>query len=258
VSELVASHLQLRLGTREVLADVSLALRPGELVLLAGRNGTGKTTLLRTMLGALAADAGEITLDGRALRAWPARERARRLAFVPQTVDTPFEFTGRELVTMGRHPHRERSQALQSADVAAIDRAIASVDAGTFCDRAVTTLSGGEQRRIAVARALATEAPLLLLDEPTNNLDIEHALQLVATLRRLATAGRGVLLASHDLNLVAGHCDRVVLLHQGRVFADGSPEVALSSASIETVFGVRSDAASEFFPRAFRLPCRGS
>ena len=118
----------------------------------------------------------------------------------------------------------------------------------------MTTLSGGEQRRIAVARALATEAPLLLLDEPTNNLDLEHALQLVGMLRRFAAAGRGALVASHDLNLLAPVCDRVVLLHQGRVFADGPPEQALSSEALTAVFGVRGEAASGYFPRVFRLP----
>jgi iron complex transport system ATP-binding protein len=254
VSELIAQDLRVHLGTREVIAAASLTLRPGELVLLAGRNGTGKTTLLRALLGALLPTAGSITLSGRPLSQWQGRERARQLAFVPQSVDTPFEFTGRELVTMGRHPHRPRGQPLTAADLVAIAQALQTVDAASFCDRPVTTLSGGEQRRIAVARALATAAPLLLLDEPTNNLDLEHALQLVTTLQRLAREGRGVLLASHDLNLVAGHCDRVVLLHEGRVFADAAPEVALSAANLQRVFGVHSGGAEGYFPRAFRLP----
>lgn len=251
---LVASDLHLRVGERALLDGVSLALRPGELVLLAGRNGAGKTTLLRTLVGAILPHRGRIELEGRPLAEWPGRARARQLAFVPQGVDTPFEFTGRELVTMGRHPHRGRGEALRPDDVAAIERALAMVDAAVFADRRVTTLSGGEQRRIAVARALATEAPLLLLDEPTNNLDLEHALQLVAMLRRFAAAGRAALVASHDLNLVAPHCDRVVLLHQGRVFADGPPQQVLANEPLAAVFGVHGAAAEGFFPRAFRLP----
>ncbi|MCU0862691.1 MAG: ABC transporter ATP-binding protein [Planctomycetes bacterium] len=250
---LLATDLRLQLGPRTVLDGVSFALRQGELVLLAGRNGAGKSTLLRALLGALPLAAGRIELGGRALSQWPDRARARELAFVPQSVDTPFEFTGRELVTMGRHPHRGRGEALQPDDRSAIERALTAVDAAAFADRRVTTLSGGEQRRIAVARALATEAPLLLLDEPTNNLDLEHALQLMAMLRRLATAGRGVLVASHDLNLVAPVCDRVVLLHEGRVFADGPPEVALAAEQVAVVFGVRSVPAQGFFPRDYRL-----
>ncbi len=253
MSALAVNNLRVRLGTREVLAGVNCELQKGEFVLLAGRNGAGKSTLLRAMLGALVPDSGSVTLHSRALAAWQPLERAREMAFVPQSVDTPFEFTGRELVTMGRHAHRGRGQLLERADERAITQALLAADAMAFAEQPVTTLSGGEQRRIAVARALATEAPLLLLDEPTNNLDLEHALQLVAMLARFAAAGRGVLVASHDLNLFAQHCTRVVLLHEGRTFADGPPREVLSSANMVTVFGVQSAPPSGFFPREFRL-----
>jgi iron complex transport system ATP-binding protein len=250
---LAANGVRVHLGTRDVLANASLALGPGELVLLAGRNGAGKSTLLRVLLGALRPDAGDVTLGERPLAAWDPRARARQLAFVPQGVETPFEFTGRELVAMGRHPHRGNREPLRDDDHAAIERALAAVDAQSFAARPVTTLSGGEQRRVAVARALATEAPLLLLDEPTSNLDLEHALQLVRLLRELAAAGRGALVASHDLNLFAPCCTRVVLLHQGRAFADAPPLDALSPASVEAVFGVRAVPPSGPFPRDFVL-----
>lgn len=253
MNALVGNGLCVRRGERQVLGGVDIALQPGELVLLAGRNGAGKSTLLRMLLGAERPDGGAVMLHGRALAQWPPRARAREVAFVPQEAETPFEFTGRELVALGRHPHRERTAGLQPDDLAAIERALAAVDAEPFADRSVTTLSGGEHRRIAVARALATEAPLLLLDEPTSNLDLEHALQLVALLQKLARAGRGVLVASHDLNLLAPHCDRVVLLHDGRVFAAGAPADALAPANVQRVFGVRSEPPSGFFPREFRL-----
>ncbi len=251
MSGLAAIDLRVRLGTRDVLAGATCTLRAGEFVLLAGRNGAGKSTLLRALLGAVAPDGGRVELDGKALAAWPARERARRVAFVPQAFETPFEFTGRELVAMGRHPHRGRHDVWTAADQAAIATALTAVDATAFDDRPVTTLSGGEQRRIAVARALATEAPLLLLDEPTNNLDLEHALQLVGLLERLARAGRAVLVASHDLNLFAPRCSRALLLHEQRVFADGPPEQALSPERVAAVFGVRSLAPRGHFPREF-------
>ncbi|HEX5054632.1 MAG TPA: ABC transporter ATP-binding protein [Planctomycetota bacterium] len=253
MNALVARDLRMQLGRRQIVDGVSMALQPGELVLLAGRNGAGKSTLLRLLLGVLRPDAGHVELHGRALATWPAMARARELAFVSQEAETPFEFTGRELVTMGRHPHRQRSQPLQSDDLAAIERALVAVDAVPFADRPITTLSGGEQRRIAVARALATEAPLLLLDEPTSNLDLEHALQLAGLLHELAAAGRGILIASHDLNLLASRCDRVVLLHAGKVFADGEPEQALAAANVAAVFGVQSVPPSGFFPRDYRL-----
>lgn len=253
MSALVAKDLHVRLGTRDVLAGATFALQPGEFVLLAGRNGAGKSTLLRLLLGAIAPDRGTVELHGRPLAAWPSLARAREVAFVPQDTEHAFEFTGRELVTMGRHPHRRRGSLLQPDDLAAVERALEAVDAAPFADRPVSTLSGGEQRRIAVARALATEAPLLLLDEPTNNLDLEHALQLVALLRKLATGRRGVLVASHDLNLLGRECDRVALLHEGRVFVDAPPEQALTSERVAAVFGVRSGPAAAFFPRDFRL-----
>lgn len=254
MNELVATGLRCQRGDRAVLDGVDLRLRPGELVLLAGRNGAGKSTLLRLLLGVERPLAGTVQLHGRNLAAWPAAARARALAYVPQDAENPFEFTGRELVAMGRHAHRQRGADLQVADQAAIGEALAAVDATEFADRPVTTLSGGELRRIAVARALATAAPLLLLDEPTSNLDLEHALQLARLLRALAAAGRGILVASHDLNLMAPHSDRAVVLHHGRVHADGVPEVALGEAAIQQVFGVRSAAPNSYFPRDFRLP----
>jgi iron complex transport system ATP-binding protein len=243
--------LHVRRGERQILAGVDIELRAGELVLLCGRNGAGKSTLLRVLLGAEPAAAGEVRLASRPLASWPARERARQMAFVPQDPDTPFEFTGRELVAMGRHPHRGTA-ALQPEDVRAIENALVAVDALSFADRAVTSLSGGEQRRIAVARALATEAGLMLLDEPTSNLDLEHALSLAGLLRELADRGRGLLVASHDINLLAPFAHRVIALHDGRSFADGPPESALSTENVAAVFGVAAAAPSGYFPRDFR------
>ncbi|MGE3173354.1 MAG: ABC transporter ATP-binding protein [Planctomycetota bacterium] len=250
--DLVGGGVVVRHGARTVLDGVDVRLRPGELVLLCGRNGAGKSTLLRVLLGAQRPSAGNVELHGRALDAWAPRERARALAFVPQAADCPFEFTGRELVAMGRHPHRERLAAATAADRDAVEAALTAVDAAPFADRPVTTLSGGELRRIVVARALATAAPLLLLDEPLTNLDLEHALQLIALLRRLAAQGRGLLVASHDLNLLAPAADRVVLLHEGRVHGDGPPEQVLAAANLATVFGVEARSPDGYFPRAFR------
>lgn len=253
MSQLIANILSKQLGHKTVLHGVTMQIEPGELVLLGGRNGAGKSTLLRCLIGAVEPDAGSAHLDGKPILQWEPKARARTVAFVPQDTEVPFEFTGRELVTMGRHPHRGRSEALRPEDHTAIDRALKLLDAEAFAERSVTTLSGGEQRRIAVARALATEARLLLLDEPTNNLDLEHALQLVTLLRKLADDGHGVLVASHDLNLFAPHCDRVVLLHNGRADVDAKPEEALSPDNMERVFGVQSRDPSQFFPREFTL-----
>lgn len=250
---LLGQRLRLHRGSRAVIAGVDLEVKSGEFVLLAGRNGAGKTTLLRLMLGAERAEDGGVYLDDKLISLWDPLARAREIAFVPQSAECPFEFTGRELVAMGRYPHRPGNEPLGARDLAAIDRALRAVDADEFADRPVTTLSGGEQRRIAVARALATEASLLLLDEPTSNLDLEHALQLVDLLKREAAGGRGILVASHDINLLARHCDRVALLHDGKVVVTDVPEQALSRRRVKKVFGVEAVEPDGYFPREFRL-----
>lgn len=244
--------LRLAHGSHTVLDGIDLELRPGAVTLLAGRNGSGKSTLLRILCGLVAPQHGMVALDARPIGAIPSRERARRLGLVPQQVDCPFEFTGRELVELGRHPHRGAFSAPSAADHRAVDEAIAAVDAASFADRPVTTLSGGELRRIAIARALATEASILLLDEPTANLDAEHALQLVTLLTGLAARGVTLLVASHDLNLLGPCASELLLLHEGRIAHRGTPEQVLTEAAVEQVFGVRIAPPSGFFPRDFR------
>ncbi len=257
MTALAATGVAVRLGERQVLAGVDLGLPAGSVTLLAGRNGAGKSTLLRVLAGLLRADAGSVTLDGRPIDAWSPRQRARRVAYVPQEADSTFEFTGRELVAMGRHPHLRRFAGLGSEDIAAVDMALSRVDAAHFADRPVTTLSGGELRRIAVARALCTGAPVLLLDEPTANLDLEHSLRLGELLRALAAEGRTVAVASHDLNLLGPVADCLLLLHEGRIAASGPPTEVLAGDAVVAAFGVRAVAPSGFFPRAFRPPDQG-
>lgn len=250
---LAANRLRVLRGQRAVLDGVDFVLGAGELVLLAGRNGAGKSTLLRALLGLEAGVGDGVALHGRPIAGWAPLARAREVAYVPQNIDCPFEFTCRQLVAMGRHPHVPQNRAPGPADVQAIDAALAAVDAVAFADRPITTLSGGEQRRIALARAFATDAPLLLLDEPTANLDLEHALQLLRLLRGQAAAGRGIVVASHDLNLVAAVATRATVLHGGRVVADAVPEQALSAGVLREVFGVQSGAPDGYFPRRYDL-----
>jgi iron complex transport system ATP-binding protein len=250
VSVVDAVNVSVTLGARRVLDRVGIHLEPG-VMLIAGRNGAGKTTLLEVLAGVRAPDSGEVWLDERRIERHPPRARARRVALIPQESDSPFEFTGRELVMMGRHAHVPRLREPAAADRAAVDDALRATDTLPFADRAVSTLSGGERRRIAIARALATRARILLADEPTANLDLEHALAALALLRRLADAGHTVAIASHDLNACAPWADRVVLLHEGRVWCDEEPQRALASDHVAAVFGVRSVAPRGFFPRAF-------
>ena len=152
---------------------------------------------------------------------------------------------------MGRYPYIHRFRGPTSEDHAAVARSLEMTDATDFADRSVLTLSGGEMRRISIARALATEADVLLADEPTSDLDLEHAVVVLSLLHKLAEDGHTVLLASHDLNLTAPRCDRVALLHDGQITHQGDPETVLSEETVAQVFGVRSTTPTGYFPRAY-------
>lgn len=223
---------------REVVSGVDLSLRRGEFLGLIGPNGSGKTTLLRALAGRLPASAGEVLLEGEPMRARPRREVARTLAVVPQISSPPFEFTVREIVAMGRTPHLGRLQGERAADRSAIDRAMALADIAPLGGRPVTELSGGEFQRVVIARALAQEAPVMLLDEPAAHLDIGHQVEVFDLLVRLNRAeGRSILCVSHDLNLAARYCDRLVAMMDGRVFAEGPPGDVLTEERVGALYG---------------------
>ncbi|MFD4376345.1 ABC transporter ATP-binding protein [Streptomyces sp. NPDC058486] len=220
------------------LRDAHLTARPGETVGLIGPNGSGKTTLLRCVYGTLAPTAGRALLDGADLRALGPKARARRVATVPQDSALEFEVTVRELVTLGRSPHKRFWEGDTADDAARTDAALARVGLTALADRAYPTLSGGERQRALVARALVQEPELLVLDEPTNHLDIRHQMDVLALVRTLGTTN---LLALHDLNLAAAHCDRLYVLEAGRVVTGGTPEEVLTPELLAAVYGVEAE-----------------
>ncbi len=231
---LLALHdLHVRLGPREVVAGISLEIRPGELIGLIGPNGAGKSTLMRAALGLLPAS-GEIRLGDAPLATLPAAERGRRAAYLPQGREIAWAMPVDALVALGRTPHRTSPEA----DRIAVEAAMGRMDVARFRDHPATDLSGGEQARVLIARALAQEAPLLIADEPTTGLDPAHQIDLMVTLRGLARDGAGVLASLHDLGLAARWCDRLVLLAAGRIVADGPPAEVLTPARLEAVYGV--------------------
>ena len=251
MSRLAAVDVHFDYGEHAVLAGAALMLEPGSLTLLAGCNGAGKSTLLGLLAGIRKPTSGHVRLDDRNILDVPTTERARTVTLIPQDSDTSFEFTGREIVMMGRHPHISRFGSPDQTDRAAVDAALGMTDATHFADRSIRTLSGGELRRIHIARALATHAPILLADEPTSNLDLEHAVAILELLRGLADDGQAVLLSSHDLNLIAPRCDRVALLHERRIDRVGPPAEVLDDATLAAVFRVRSRPPEGGFPRGF-------
>jgi iron complex transport system ATP-binding protein len=227
-----------RFGTLEVLRGIDLIARRGEVVGLVGPNGSGKTTALRILHRDLVPDAGQVRLEGRDLAALSGRERARRLAVMAQENPGELPMTAADAVMLGRLPHRGPFGAATRADERLAAEALALAGAAHLARQDFTTLSGGERQRVLIARALAQQPRLLLLDEPTNHLDIgaqHHTLQLVRA------QGLTTLVVLHDLNLAARYCDRVVVLQDGRVRADGPPADVLDEALVGEVYTVGAE-----------------
>lgn len=238
VAALDVRNLTVAYGARVALRDVSLSLPVGELLGLVGPNGSGKTTLIRAVSGVVAPQAGGVSLDGDdALRLSP-KEVALRLAVVPQNPPLPPAFTALELVLMGRTPHLKLLQSEGQGDLRVARRAMLATDTWELAGRRIGELSGGERQRLLVARALAQETPLLLLDEPTAHLDVGHQAATLRLMARLCRSeGKAVLAAVHDLTLAAQFCQRLVMLHQGRVIAEGTPGEVLTRERLRQVYG---------------------
>ncbi len=237
-----ASDLSVRLGGALIVDRATLSLNAGELVVLIGPNGAGKTTLMRALAGLLPAK-GQIALGDRPLEKFSARERARRIAYLPQGHVFHWPMAVAAVVALGRYPHADAFAPLSEADRGAVARALAATASEAFAARPVTTLSGGERARVALARALASEAPILLADEPTMSLDPRHQLVVMELLARAAHHGGAVLAVLHDLALAARFADRVVVMEGGRLIADGKPRAVFTPERIAAVFGVEATIA---------------
>lgn len=226
-------------GRRRVLKGLDVAVARGEMVALLGANGSGKTTLLNVMAGTITPTAGSVELFGRALPEWSRGEIARSVAVLPQSLELPAGFRVAEVVAMGRTSHGARWFGWTPDDLDAVQDALRDADALDLADRPVTELSGGERQRVLVALALAQEPSLLLLDEPTTHLDVAHAAWLLANVARLRQVrGLTVVMVLHDLVLASAWAPRVIVLHGGRILADGPPDAALRPDIVREAYGV--------------------
>jgi iron complex transport system ATP-binding protein len=239
VAHLSVAHLSVALGGRSVLNDVTMTVRAGEFVVVVGPNGAGKTTLLRAVAGLLPAS-GEVLIAGVPLAKLSLRERARTIGYLPQGHVFHWPLTVFDIVALGRLP-RGAGADLSEADRAAVTRAMEQTGTAEFGARAVTTLSGGERARVAMARVLAMEVPLILADEPTASLDLRHQIAVIDILRRHASSFGTVVAVLHDLALAARHADRIVVIDGGRIVADGPPREVLTAERLAETFGVRAD-----------------
>ncbi|BCB21486.1 ABC transporter ATP-binding protein [Bosea sp. ANAM02] len=237
---ITASGIAVSLGGKPILHDVDAQVRPGELLGLIGPNGAGKTTLLRVLAALLEPERGSVDYDGASARALGRAALARRVAFLAQGGEAPAALAVEALVGLGRLPHRRPFAEAGDTDRDAVARALTLCDVAGFAGRAVGTLSGGERRRVLLARALAVEAPYLLADEPLAGLDPQHQLDTLQLLRRISAGGTGVVVVLHDLTLAARFCDRLLLLDHGRRIADGAPAEVLDDDRLAQVFGIQA------------------
>ena len=225
-------NLTVRRGECPVVDHVSLSVHAGECVGLIGPNGAGKTTLLRAALGL------EPFSGASSLASLSAAERARAAAFLPQARQIAWPMAVETLVALGRVPHLPRGSTPGAVDRAAIDDALHRLGLDGFRQRIATQLSGGEQGRVLIARALAQQTPLLLADEPIAGLDPAQQIATMQVFSGLAQEGRAVVVSLHDLGLAARHCTRLILMHQGRLVADGAPDDVLTADLMAQVFGI--------------------
>jgi len=222
---------------RQIFSGLTLSLEEGEILGLIGPNSSGKTTLLKLMDGLLAPRRGKVLLKEKELSRIPRSLVARMVAVVPQTMEVPFSFTVGEIVLMGRAPHLTRFGWERQKDLNIAREAMALTDVAGLEERVFWELSQGEKQRVLIARALAQEPGVILLDEPTSHLDINHQVEINELIRRLnRQRGLTVLHISHDLNLAAEYCHRIVLLHQGSVFSVGTPWEVITEENIHRVY----------------------
>ncbi|PTU31943.1 heme ABC transporter ATP-binding protein [Stenotrophobium rhamnosiphilum] len=233
-----------RIGTRTLLNQVSVNVEPGRVHAVLGPNGAGKSTLLKLLSGEQRATSGQVLLEDRDIKAWPAMERARRRAVLPQSESLSFDFTVRQVVSLGRMPCQLQTPTREREIISA---ALEATGVLNFDERLYPTLSGGERMRVQLARVLAqiwesADHPrYLLLDEPTASLDLAHQHSCLRLARRFAAEGTGVLLVLHDPNLALTYADDVTLLCCGQIVAQGSPAQVLTQKHLEHVYGVKID-----------------
>ena len=235
--KITTEQLQATLGGSHILKGVSIEVSDKDFVGIIGPNGSGKSTLLKSIYRVLTPQSGTVFLDGNALNSYKPKESARKMAVVAQHNYYNFEFSVQDVVLMGRAPHKKAMERDNADDYRIVREALEKVNIGGFSQRSFSTLSGGEQQRVILARALAQQTQCLILDEPTNHLDIKYQLQLMDIVRSLRLT---VVSAIHDLNIAAMYCNKLFVLQNGRIIAFGPPKQVLTREFIRQVYEVEA------------------
>ncbi len=239
-SILSANQIQFAYGNQSILHDISFDVQAGTFVGLIGPNGAGKSTLIKLIAGLLPLKEGQLILSGQNSHNLTRRQRALLMAYVPQSIELHFPFSVREVVRMGRFAHRTGLLANDAQNEQSVSLSIQTMDLQSLAGHPFTALSGGEKQRTVIASALAQESGLLLLDEPTSALDLRHQQLILTQLKQqVQSQKKTTLFVTHDINLAAQFCDRLLLMHEGRIVADGTPEEVLRFQLIQQVYGVK-------------------
>jgi iron complex transport system ATP-binding protein len=250
-ARLAGRALDVAVDGRTLVRALEFEARGGEFIAVLGRNGVGKTLTLHTLAGLRAPSSGQVLLDGRDLATWTGRERARRLALLPQTIEDPFPSSVLDTALIGRHPHLPFWQWEGEEDIATARAALETVGLGDLADRAVDSLSGGERRRLDVATLLTQDAAVCLLDEPVNHLDPQHRNEVLALFRARADAGGLVVASLHDATLAARFADRVLLLHGDGRWHYGEAATTLDAAHLSALYHVPVEELASRHGRVF-------
>ena len=235
---LSTENIRLCYGAQEILKGVSINGNTGEFIGIIGPNGSGKSTLLKCIYRILKPHAGQVFLDGEELSGISIRNSAKKMAVVAQHNYYNFDFSVMEVVLMGRAPHKKTMERDNAKDFQIAQKALETVEMEGFANRSFSTLSGGEQQRVILARALAQQTPCLILDEPTNHLDITHQIQLMKIVKNLKVT---VISAVHDLNIAAMFCDRLYVLQDGEIVGQGTPQEVLTAEFIKKIYRVETE-----------------
>lgn len=235
--EVSVNDVSFSVQTKQIISDVNLRAKSGQIVGIIGPNGSGKSTILKNIYRVYEPDTGIVMLDDEQIKKMNAKKIAQKMAVVSQDSSGVFDFSVREIVLMGRAPHKKLLESDTKKDEEITDEALQKVGLSDYGNRSIMTLSGGERQRVMVARALTQKAQVLILDEPTNHLDIHHQLQLMDLVKTLDVT---VITALHDLNMASVYCDWIYVMDEGKVVMSGEPETVLTTKTLENVFRVHT------------------